>query len=213
MNKKKYPKPDYKFWAAKDSWSQTKTAFLLHGIDPDMFSKVDFRGDKSPSEFAEVKKTFDIIHSIPWKDRYPHYHFPNVGISPIVIIVEVLEKNLRIPAPLKKLLMKRLEQEKVRLRKLDEDKNKNNNQEQALVNRERNNYLKSIGLLIALLVDEKVKSSRNPDLKLSASQIARLIVEKAEFLGMETSGLKSFDRKISEAVELINQEANTEIAL
>lgn len=211
MTNKKHSKPDYKYWAAKDAWSQNKAAFLLHGMDPDMYSKIDLRSDKS-KEFAEVKKTFEIIHSIRWRERYPGYHFANVGVSPIVVYVEVLDKNLRMPAVLKKLLHKRYEKECEKHRKTEEQ-NTNSRQEQTLANRERNNYLKSIGLLVSLLIDEKIKSSRNPNLKVSASQLTKLIVEKAEDLGLETSGLKSFDRKITEAVELINQEANTEIAL
>jgi hypothetical protein len=38
-------------------------------------------------------------------------------------------------------------------------------------------------------------------------------MNKAEYLGIDQEGLKSFDRKITAAVELINQDANKKIIL
>lgn len=43
--------------------------------------------------------------------------------------------------------------------------------------------------------------------KPSAFQITQLLLEKAEALGMETEGLKSMDRKITEALELLAEES------
>jgi hypothetical protein len=213
MHKNKYPKPDYKYWAKAETWSQNKAAFLLHGIDPDHYPDINLGLRNVPSEFDEVKKTFKILHSIPWSQRHSQYYHPNVGISPIAIVNEALDKKLPISAALKKLISERYKKELEREGRLQQSEDNTGNQDKSLANRERNNYLKGIGLLVALLIDEKIKSSRNSNTKLSASQIARLITEKAEDLELDASGLKSFDRKITEAIELLNQESNTVISL
>lgn len=85
--------------------------------------------------------------------------------------------------------------------------------ESALITRERNNLLKGIGLLVSILLDEKEKHSKNSDIRISASQIARLMMNKAEYLGIDQEGLKSFDRKITAAVALINQDTDKQIIL
>lgn len=224
MTKKKYPKPDYKYWAVAETWSQNQAAFLLHGIDPNKYPEVRLLEKEIPSEFKEVKMTYSLLRSVPWSKRHPEYYFANVGISPIAIIYEATSKNLHIPAQLRKLIAKRYEQETALKKEMEEENypqehqaseqaQQNKLQEQPLVNRERNNYLKGIGILVSLLIDEKAKSSRNSGIKYSAAQIVRLMMDKAQNLGVDQEGLKSFDRKITEAMELLNLESNTEIGL
>ena len=215
-NIKKHPKPDYKHWAKAETWSQSKAALLLHGIDPDKYPSLNLGMKETPPELDAAKKTFKIIRSIPWMERHREYYYPNVGISPVAILAEARLKNLPFPAPLRKLIQKRFEIE-MEFKNLVHPKTHiehvGNPKITSVASRERNNYLKAIGLLAALLIDEKIKSSKNPQLRLSASQIARLIVEKAEVLELDASGLKSIDRKITEAVELLNQEGKTVINL
>lgn len=80
--------------------------------------------------------------------------------------------------------------------------------EQSLLSRERKNLLKAIGILVHLLTDQKERSLRSHDKKprLSALQISQMMIEKAEHLGVEIEGLKSFDRKITETLELLQEE-------
>lgn len=82
-----------------------------------------------------------------------------------------------------------------------------------MASRERKSYIKGIGLLVLIIKELKEKISRNTEIKLSALQISQMLIDKAQSLEIDIDGLKSFDRKISEAIELINQEANTEITL
>lgn len=216
MNKNKNPKPDYKYWAKAETWSQSKAALLLHGIDPDKYPSLNLGMKETPPELDEAKKTFKIIRSIPWMDRHKQYYYPNVGISPVAILAEANLKNLPFPAPLRKLIQKRHAVE-MEFKNIVHPKSHieplGNPKSTSLANRERNNYLKAIGLLAALLIDEKIKSSKNPQLRLSASQIARLIVEKAEALEIDATGLKSIDRKITDGIELLNQEGKIAINL
>lgn len=216
MNIKKHPKPDYKYWAKAETWSQSKAALLLHGIDPDKYPSLNLGMRETPLELDAAKKTFKIIRSIPWMERHKGYYYPNIGISPVAILAEANLKNLPFPAPLKKLIQKRFEVE-MKFKNLIHPQTHiepvGNPKRPSLANRERNNYLKAIGLLAALLIDEKVKSSKNSQARLSASQIARLIIEKAEVLELDASGMKSIDRKITEAVELLNQEGKIVINL
>lgn len=212
MIKKKYPKPDYKYWASAETWSQNKAAFLLHGIDPDSYLDVQLSSKNVPEEFKEVQKTFRILRSVPWQHRHPQYYFCNVGVSPVAIIFEAIKKNLHMPAILKRLIRERFEKEKIinEAESDEEEISSSKRVDKPLINRERNNYLKAIGLLIRLLIDEKIKSSKNNNLKLSASQITRLLIEKAEKLDIDTNGIISFDRKITEAMDLIDQDACVE---
>lgn len=53
----KFPKPDYKYWARAETWSQQKAAFLLHGIDPEKYTDVKLEKELRV-EFEEVKKTY-----------------------------------------------------------------------------------------------------------------------------------------------------------
>lgn len=138
-------------------------------------------------------------------------------MHPVAIICEAVKKDLHVPAVLRKLVAKRYQQELDFRNETNETNNQeekqSSDQDQELNPRERNNYLKVIAVLITLLLDEKSKSSRNSGSKYSASQISRLITDKAELLGIDTNGLKSFDRKITEALELLNQETNVAIDL
>lgn len=56
-------------------------------------------------------------------------------------------------------------------------------------------------------IDTKAKSSlRKNAIKLSSLQIAQLMLDKVEELGIKADGIKSFDRKITEAIQLIDEE-------
>ncbi len=224
MTELKYPKPDYKHWAKMDTWSLHQSAFLLHDIDPLEVRGVKLTAKKLEPEFKEIQKTYLLLQGVPWRERHTYYYLSGTGTHPVAIIFEARKKDLPVPAKLLKLVrqrMKREENEKIELEKIEkqqqeliaqrEEKNADNNKkslpEQSLSSRERKNLLKAIGVLVNVLMDERAKSKHsNRGAKLSALQISQMMLEKAEHLGIEIEGLKSFDRKITEALELLQEE-------
>lgn len=201
-------KPDYEKNAYKDVWSIKDFAMLLHDVCPDTYKSLRLENDRTtPSGFEEIRSTYVMLKAIKWRDKYKKFHTRNGGNHPLAFINEAKIKGIPISDALWRSIERRHQQEMCEILKMVDGKDSN------LGARERNNLLKGIGILISVLIDEKVKSSRNTNLRLSASQLARLMIDKAEQLGVDAEGLKSFDRKITEAIELINQEATTEITL
>lgn len=211
-------KPNYEAWVKHATWHFNATAFLLNGIDPNAYKSIRLNHTNIPPEFEQARQTRSLLDSIPWKDQYKDFYLKNYGVTPPAMIAILAKRGVEIPTQLHQLVEEHYQHELIQIRAMLERNAAGtpdimHDQESVIGNRERNNYLKAIGLLTALLIDEKIKSSKNPQLRLSASQIARLIMEKAETLELDASGLKSIDRKITEAVELLNQEGKTAINL
>jgi hypothetical protein len=57
-----------------------------------------------------------------------------------------------------------------------------------------------------LLISEKSSPLYQRSKKPNAFQIAQVIIEKARSLGIDSGGLKSIDRKITEALKIIEEE-------
>jgi hypothetical protein len=96
-----------------------------------------------------------------------------------------------------------IENERQKAAKIEDE----NIQKSLLSSRERKNLLKAIGILVKLLTDEKGKSTRTKQgEKISSLQISQMMIDKANDLGIQIEGLKSFDRKITEALELLTEE-------
>lgn len=183
----KFPKPDYKFWAAAETWSINQAALVLHGIDPHQYRSLRLAKNNIPAEFAEVQKTYLLLRSVPWQDRHFRYYFPNQGIHPVAVFYEAKVKGIPIPSELHQLIAQRFDLETKAEKENRPDENEvnitseeNPNKEQPLINRERKNLLKAIGILVKLLIDEKEKSTRsNQGTKISALQILQLMLDKA----------------------------------
>lgn len=222
MTKNISPKPDYKFWATKETWSLHQAALLLNGIDPLKNRSLRLTQKDLPQEFEESHKTYILLQSIPWRDRHANYYIYGVGAHPVAIIYEAKHKNLPIPTRLLKFVAKRYERE-LALKKEHEEQEKLEQQKHAISNdqtiqeqnsapasltsRERKNLMKAIGVLVNVLMDEKMKSQRSGQkAKISALQISQMMLDKAQELGIEIEGLKSFDRKITEALDLLQEE-------
>lgn len=76
-----------------------------------------------------------------------------------------------------------------------------------LSTRERRSLLKSIGIMALLLSEDSKRSSQfKLNNRPNAFQIAEAVLTKADALGISPEGLKSLDRKIKEALELIAEE-------
>jgi hypothetical protein len=218
MTKITFEKPDYKHWATLDSWGINAFALLINGICPTKYRAVRLAYLDIPAGFEKAKKTFTLLDSIPWAKRYEKLYISGKGGHPVIFIHEAINKNLPMPAMLRKAMEDRYKRYKSILPVLENQmpiikKSDDVIKKQLLANRERRTYTKAVGLFVLIIKELKEKLSRNTDIKLSASQVAQLLIDKAENLNIEIDGLKSFDRKITEAIDFIQQETNTEISL
>lgn len=194
-------KPDYTYWAKMDTWGLKDATLLLHDIEPMQFSGLNFLASDLPSNFYEMKKTYHILKKVPWETRYGYKKI----YPPVTILREAISKDLSFPEALLAAVQARNPNEKI-FDRVEKPTAKTNEQ---LSNRERRNLLRAIGLLVTLYIDEKNKPTlRRESFKPSASQLAQRLIEKAEYLGIETEGIKSVDRKITEALQLLEDETN-----
>lgn len=218
MTKITFEKPDYKHWATLDSWGINAFALLISGICPTKYRAVRLAYKDIPVGFEKAQKVFALLDSIPWARRYEKLYVPGKGGHPVIFFHEAINKKLPMPAVLRKAMENRYQRYKSILPVLENQmpiikKSDDVIQKKFLANRERRTYTKAVGLLVLIIKELKEKVSRNSDIKLSALQVAQLLTEKAQSLNIDTDGLKSFDRKITEAIELLKQETNTEILL
>lgn len=201
MEKNGKSSPDYTFWSKLDTWTLKDAALLLHGLDPLEHRRVKFNLREVPNEpvFKEAYKTFLVLNNVTRDHRYSE----NTGISIERIYVIVEKKELPIPKALKTLLETRF-QRKIEAEQAAIAKHPSNRE---ISTRERRNFLKQMGLLVRVLMD--AKHPRYQFLlseRANAYTIAQAMLDKAKQLGLETNGLKSANRKITEALELLQEE-------
>ncbi|MFT3742414.1 MAG: hypothetical protein QM752_07135 [Gammaproteobacteria bacterium] len=221
-------KPDYKFWAKKDTWTIKEAALLLHRREPFNHRSLRINNRDIPTEFLTVQKTYFLLNSVPWWGRYNENGY--TGIHPYSILTEAINKELPIPSALLSVVKKRFEREQQKAESIQEDSNLGPVKEasspmavmdapqkiieepivheSSLTTRERRNLLKTIGILVYLLIGDEGK--RSPRYcrgnKLNVYRIADTLTKKAQDLGLELVGLKSLNRKLSEALEMIEEE-------
>jgi hypothetical protein len=194
--------PDYTCWSKLDTWSLKEAALLLHALDPLAYRQVKFNLREVPNnpELGEAYKTFLILNNVTRNHRYSE----NTGI-PIEMIYDIVEqKALSIPKALKTALETRfqrtLEAQQAAIARHPSNKD--------ISTRERRNFLKQMGLMVHVLLDAKHPHyqfllSERPN----AYSIAQAMLDKAKELAVETEGLKSCNRKIAEALEFLEEEA------
>lgn len=207
-------KPDYVFWSKWDEWTFKDAALLLHGFEPLKWKQAKFNVSKPPDEpeLGEAHKTFLILKYANWT---------GIGLitsnSTHPYAIEKMARRKDLPFPQE--IIKHLEARRKREQAISHSSHSTiappseaeispeKNKEVSAHSRERRNLLKIIGILVFLLVENEEKSSKlKRNESLSASQIKDIILQKAEHLNIETDGLKSFDRKIAEAVALLKEE-------
>lgn len=210
-------KPDYTFWSKLEFWKLKDAALLLHDIEPHLYKTLKFPTKDVPADLTEVYKTYLILKDTQLKD-YPGVGYSNEA-NPYTIILVAIRKELPLPQELHDLVNTRYQREQ-ELKCKSDMSNKSKRKDVIILNnntnlsnntpitiRERNNLLKAIGILVKILINDKANAKLfRGDQKPSAYQISQLIIEKAEILGIEPEGLKSFDRKITEALALLNEE-------
>lgn len=212
-------KPDYKFWSKKDTWTLKEAALLLHRLEPLNYRSLRLNNRNIPVELSPMQKTYFLLNSVLWWHKYNENSYN--GIHPYIILTEAIHKELPIPSALLSAVKKRFEREQANIEMTEinspptaiADLPQKTTQEvvinERLSTRERRNLLKTIAILVHLLVGESEK--RSPRYcrgnKLNLSQVAQTIIEKAQNLGMELEGIKSLNRKLSEALQLLDEES------
>lgn len=202
MERKEKSSPDYTCWSKLDTWTLKDAALLLHALDPLEYRQVKFNLREVPKEpvLKETYKTFLILNNVTRNHRYSEH----TGI-PIEMIYAIIEqKELPFPKALKTLLEARF-QRKFEAEQAAIARHPSNRE---ISTRERRNFLKQMALIVHVLMD-----ARHPRYEFLLSEranaysIAQAMLDKAKQLGVETNGLKSANRKIAEALELLQEEA------
>jgi hypothetical protein len=211
--------PDYEFWSKLDRWNFKEAALLLQDIDPLEYKQVQFSTKALPDqpELKEAYKTFLLLKKTS-SDGYRSMN--SHSASPQEIYMIAFRKGLAIPEKLAACL-KSQEQREQENRFLLQSNAANNSaqilaknqatigniENKELSTRERKSLLKSIGIL-TLLLTENSKSSAQFTLsnRPNAFRITEAVITKAEAIGVSTEGLKSLDRKIKDALDLLEEE-------
>lgn len=216
---KKREKPNYRWWSNMEAWTFKQATLLLHGLDPNQHRSLKPYAYHLPAEYLPLQKTYLMLSQFPWKQLYPHYYFEDKGIHPVAIVFLAVQKKLPLPKRLKKIIIQRLNEEN--------QHRENESDMQALLStgmpihnessspkiiqrnfgftaRERKNLLRILGILVKILFNEEQNSSRYQYAdRLNSYQIAQSILEKAKKMGLSIQGLKSLDRKITEAIAIL----------
>ena len=161
------------------------------------------------------------MQQYPWEQRLPQYYYAGKGIHPVAIISLAIHNKLPLSKRLRKLVVERFHREtqlktkeidihqlfSLDLPKISPSPPKAMSCTVDFTARERKNLLRCLGILIRVLIGDEQTSPRHwyAD-HLNAYQIAQTILEKAQKMGFSTKGLKSLDRKITEAMALLAAE-------
>jgi hypothetical protein len=223
---KKPERPRYHWWVfSMEVWTLKQATLLLHGLDPNQYRSLKPYARNLPAEYTPLQKTYLVLQQYPWEDYLADYYFPEKGIHPAAVIAVAIEKKLPLPKRLRKTVIERFHRENQAekmgleiptvlapyMAKFAPEKQKivHHTRTLGFTARERKNLLRSLGIVIRLwLRDEKSSPRYWYAHRLNASQIAQTILEQAQQMGLPTSGLKSLDRKITEAMALLDTESD-----
>jgi hypothetical protein len=197
--------PDFSYWCKHDKWDLKDAALLLHNLEPSNYFSIRFNSKEIPIDpkLREPHKTFLIMKK---SYAFEHSNFAH----PEQIFTFAKEKNLEVPEQFLKECALQYQRagelsKKVKHQNQSEDPHFNDD----LVTRERNTFLKVVGLMTHMLTKRSPRFIIND--RPNAYQIMQAILEQADNMGVDANGLKSIDRKIKEAVEFLEQEKETEI--
>ncbi len=201
-----------------ETWTLKQATLLLHGMDPNQHRSLKPYMKDLPPEYSPLQKTYLVLQQFPWNDFYPDYFYWGKGIHPIAVIYLAIQKKLPLSKRLRKLVVQRFYRENRmegrhrEMRKvldpyvppLKPAPTKIVQRTFGFTARERKNLLRSLGIVVRLLFGDENTSPRywyaN---QFNAYQAAQTILEKAQKIGISTKGLKSLDRKITEALALL----------
>ena len=198
--------PDYNFWCKLDKWSFKQAALLLHELDPFRFESIRFNMSAFPEnpDLNDTYKTFLILKKTKLGESSHSLH-------PKDFIKIAFEKKLYIcpnfmEAIKNEHLLENMTESKKENVTITETTGNTGNTEtnKNLTTRERHTLLKALGLMTRILTKHspKFKIKDRPN----TSQILLALLEEAERLNINPDGLKSVDRKLTEALELLEEE-------
>ncbi len=199
-------KPDFSYWVRQSTWTLEEAALIINGIEPVQGGDASILfNDKTTKPPKKLQTTYELFKKVP-----RNFHYQQEGlISPPTAIHIARENNLlhwEFDDAFLKAYTEYLNEEEMKYNGEDDEE-----YNEFLASRERRNLLKTIGIFVKIFVAEKDHSPKylRGD-KINASQISKTLIEKAESLGIETEGLKSLDRKITAALDILDEESNNE---
>lgn len=200
--------PNYECCASMEYWGFNTAALILSDICPIKYRSVRLVEGDIPEGFEKAREICYILKSIPWSDLYKDYYFKGKGIRSSAVIAIAKSKKINIHPELLNFMELHYKAELAQLNELLTTKNKNsNNEDKELSSRERKSWQLGLGLLTRLYAN-KIGKLCDDQVKMSASQLHMLLLDEAEKIGMSSDGLKSFDRKITQSLELIASESD-----
>ena len=218
---KKRQRPNYLWWVSMETWTLRQATLLLHGLDPNQHDALKPHTKDLPPEYTRLKKTYLMLQQYPWEQRLPQYYYAGKGIHPVAIISLAIHHQLPLSKRLRKLVVERFHREN-QLKKngmgitklftpylpvIQPSPPKIISRTLGFTARERKNLLRTLGILIRLLFGDEQSSPRHWYAhQLNAYQTAQTILEKAQRMGISIQGLKSLDRKITEAMAILAAE-------
>ena len=64
-------------------WTLKQAALLLHGMDPHKYRSLKPYVNNLPPEYADLQKTYFVLHQFPWEETYSDYYYRGKGIHPV----------------------------------------------------------------------------------------------------------------------------------
>lgn len=216
-------KPDYRWWARMEVWTLKQASLLLHDMDPHSYRSLKPYVNDLPPQYADLQKTYFALHQFPWEESCREYYYRGKGIHPFAVVHLAISQKLPLPKRLKKLVVERFHREK-QMENDGYDIHSTLASEASALKytlpkphiiqrnfgftpRERKNLLRALGILVLLMFNDENSSARYYYAnKLNAHQIMQTILDRARRRGISTKGLKSLDRKITEAMGILEAE-------
>lgn len=197
--------PDYAYWCKYDIWTFKQAALLLQDLDPFKYPKISFNSE-APTEAPELYEAHKIYLLLKKCVDFKY----NNGAHPIDIFRVAEKKEFSVPKKLKAEILKRLDKE-MQPKKSQISNALNPINDKELGTRERNVFLKAVALMSYIFAgrSERYQVADHPN----AFQISQAILETAETMSVDTTGLKSFHRKIKEALKFLEHEQDKESEL
>ena len=91
-------------------WTLKQAALLLHGMDPHKYRSLKPYVNNLPPEYADLQKTYFVLHQFPWEETYSDYYYRGKGIHPVAIVHLAITQKLPLPKRLKKWVAERFHQ-------------------------------------------------------------------------------------------------------
>lgn len=206
----KLAEPKYSNWAVRDKWKKPQAAFLLSGIDPEKYRSIRIGNIDVPPEFEQAREMYSLLSSVRWEDRYKDYYYGSDGMHPAAVISEMISKRIDIPCELREMVEvhypREMECIRVLLEKNSNAPNSKVNKETTVGNREKRSWQSGFAIMTRLLAKKIGKINSDDEVTMSSSQILQMILDEAERIGFPIDGIKSFDRKISSSLKLLEDE-------